>query len=188
MGNFYTNYTLRGPTQREVAAALAGRTAVVTPKKRGCVVVFDEASEQQDPETIGSLAGDLARQFRCPVLAVMNHDDDIFWYQLYVAGALEDEYDSCPEYFDPDAEPAHPKGGDADKLCAAFESDEVDEVSAILRRSSLDDEGYTFEVERHEELVRALGLPDYGVGLGYEYLANGELPEGLEEEDLVRVG
>ena len=42
MGHFYTNYTLRGPSQHTVAAALAGRSAIVTPAQDGCVIVFDE--------------------------------------------------------------------------------------------------------------------------------------------------
>ena len=122
MGNFYTNYTLRGPSQFAVAAALTGRTALVTPAEAGCVVVFDEESEVQDAEGMAELASTLSRRFRCPVLGIANHDDDILYYQLYEAGALEDEYDSCPNYFDPDAEPAAPAGGDAAKLCAALRS------------------------------------------------------------------
>ena len=83
MGNFYTNYTLRGPSQQAVAAALAGRSAIVTHEQDGCVVVFDEASEDQGQEVITGLASRLSRELSCPVLAVLNHDDDIFWYQLY---------------------------------------------------------------------------------------------------------
>jgi hypothetical protein len=94
MGNFYTNYTVRGPSQRAVASALAGRSALVTPAQDGCVVVFDESSEDQDHDAIGELAARLARQFLCPVLAVVNHDDDILWYRLYQSGALIDQYDT----------------------------------------------------------------------------------------------
>src|SRR2546423_14770558 len=86
MGNFYTNYTLRGPSQQAVAAALAGRKATVTPLHGGCVVVFDEASDDQDQERIVELAARLSSELRCPVLAVLNHDDDILWYQLYEFG------------------------------------------------------------------------------------------------------
>jgi len=187
MGNFYTNLTLRGPSQFAVAAALTGRIALVTPVEAGCVVVFDEQSEGQDAEGMAELAVTLSRRFRCPVLGIANHDDDILTYQFYHAGALEDEYDSCPNYFDPDAEPAAPAGGDAAKLCAAFGSDNVAEVESILHRSGWDEDGYTFEVERHEDLVLALGLPVFGVGAGYNYVSRGEMPDGLTVENLMRV-
>jgi hypothetical protein len=187
MGSFYTNYTLRGPDQPVVAAALAGRSALVAPMSNGCVTVFDEQSDEQDQEAIGELAARLSRQFRCPVLAVLNHDDDIFCYQLYLAGELTDEYDSCPDYFDPDAEPSGPSGGDAQKLCDAFGSDQVAEVEQVLRKSGLDEDGYTFEVERHEALAHLLGLPAFSVGTGYNYVSQGELPDGLDEDDLISV-
>jgi hypothetical protein len=37
-------------------------------------------------------------------------------------------------------------------------------------------------------LVRLLGLPRAAVGTGYEYIAQGELPEGMVEADLRAVG
>jgi hypothetical protein len=187
MGNFYTNYTLRGPSQEAVAKALAGRSAIVTPAQDGCVVVFDEQSDDQDSAVITDLASRLSRELRCPVLAVLNHDDDIFWHQLYLSGELADEYDSSPGYFDPAAEPSAPAGGDAKKLCAAFGASGVAEVESILRKSSFDEGGYTFAVERHTDLARALGIPSFGVGVGFRYVSGGELPDGLEQDDLVRV-
>jgi hypothetical protein len=122
MGNFYTNYTLRGVTQEAVAGALAGRACVVTPSVHQTVVVFDEESDDQDQAVIASLAAELSGALHCPVLAVLNHDDDILWYQLYADGELRDEYDSSPGYFDPDAQPSAPAGGDAATLCSAFVS------------------------------------------------------------------
>jgi hypothetical protein len=187
MGNFYVNYTIRGPSQQAVAKALAGRSAVVTPQQKGCVVVFDEESDTQNREVISGLAQDLSRELRCPVLVVLNHDDDILWYQLYVSGDLADEYDSCPGYFDPAAEPSSPEGGDAQKLCTVFGSNEVSEVERILRKSSFDEDIYAFAVQRHAALAQALGLPDFAVGAGYRYVSDGEIPEGLSEDDLLRV-
>jgi len=186
MGNFYTNYTLRGPSQQEVVAALAGRSTIVTPAQDGCVVVFDEESDEQDSEVITGLASRLSRVLRCPVLAALNRDDDIFWYQLYLHGELADEYDSSPGYFDPSAEPSGPAGGDAQKLCSAFGASTVAEVESILRKSSFDEGGYSLAVEQHTELVRALGIPPFGVGAGFRYVSEGELPEGLNEDDLLR--
>src|SRR5512138_2530573 len=161
MGNFYTNFTLRGPSQQAVAKALAGRSAIVAPAHDGCVVVFDEQSDEQDQAVISGLASRLSKEFDCPVLAVLNHDDDIFWYQLYLSGELADEYDSSPGYFDPSAEPSAPAGGDAQKLCSAFGTASVADVESILRKSSFDEGGYTFAVERHADLARALGIPSF---------------------------
>lgn len=187
MGSFYTNYTLRGPSQKSVAKVLAGRSAIVTPAQNGCVVVLDEESDEQDQGIITELAARLSREFCCPALAVLNHDDDIFWYQLYIKGELADEYDSSPGYFDESAEPSDPVGGDAQKLCQAFGVNTEAEVERVLRKSAFDEDGYTFASERHADLVEALGIPSFGVGIGYCYAAEGELPEGLDEDDLVRV-
>ena len=187
MGSFYTNYTLRGPSQQAVAAVLLGRSAFVTPTQGGCVVVFDEQSDDQDSSVITELGSKLSRELQCPVLAVLNHDDDILWYQLHLGGELTDEYDSSPGYFDAAAEPCAPVGGDAQELCRAFGSIAIAEVEAILRTSSFDDDGYTYAYERHADLVRAVGIPPFAVGAGFRYISDGELPEGLADVDLVRV-
>jgi len=91
MGGFYANYTLSGPSQKAVVRALAGRRAIVSPESSGCVVAYDKASDDQDQEMIASLALDLSGNLNCPVLAVLDHDDDILWYQLYEDGKLTDE-------------------------------------------------------------------------------------------------
>ncbi len=187
MGNFYTNYTLRGPSPQAVAAALAGRAALVTPAQNGCVVVFDEKSEEQNPEVIADLVTRLSCELHCPVLAVLNHDDDILWYRLYLSGELGDEYNSSPDYFDSSAEPSGPAGGDARKLCDAFGTSNVAEVERVLRKSPFDEDGYAFAVERHADLAHALCIPPFGVGAGYRYVTEGELPEGLHERDLIKV-
>lgn len=186
MGNFYTNYTLRGPSQQAVVAALAGRSAFVTPAQDGCVVVFDEESDEQNTDVITGLASQLSRELSCAVLAVLNHDDDILWYQLFQNGELSDEYDSSPDYFEPLAEPSAPAGGDAQKLCSAFGASAVAEVENILRRSSYDPGDYTFAVDRHADLALALGIPSFGVGSGFRYISAGEFPEDLDENTLVR--
>jgi len=186
MGNFYTNYTLKGPSQQAVAAAFAGRSAIITPVRDGCVVVFDEASDAQDSAVITELASQLSREFRCPVLAVLNHDDDILWYQLFLSGDLADEYDSSPGYFDPSAEPSAPAGGSSERLCRAFGSEEQDAVEAVLRKSSYDDDGYVFAFERHADLVRTLGIPDWAVGTAYASFDRDEFPDGLSASTILR--
>jgi hypothetical protein len=182
MGNFYTNYTLRGPSQQSVVALLAGHSAIVTPAENGCITVFDEESDEQDQKIIAAFASRLSGEFSCPVLAVLNHDDDIFWYQLYLNGELVDEYNSCPDYFDQSDEGADSSGGDAQKLCKAFTVNTIAEVEKILRNS----DDYTFAVERHADLANALGIPLSGVGISFRGFSDGELelPAGLEENHL----
>lgn len=189
MGNFYTNITLRGPQQGRVVEFLnqQGRNAYVSPTTGSFTVVCDEKCEEQDITVLQSLASSLSAQFNCPALALLNHDDDILVYTLYSDGTLVDEYDSSPSYFDPDAEPSNPIGGDAIKLCQIMgKADNVAEVENILRRSSHEDDGFVFEIERHEALVRALGLPAFSIGLGYTYIEQDEIPEGLDAGSLIR--
>jgi hypothetical protein len=185
MGGFYTNYTLRGPSQQAVAGALAGRKAVVSPESNGCVVAYDEASDDQDFEVIATLASHLSGSLHCPVLAVIDHDDDILWFQLYEDGKLTDEYDSTPGYFDPSAEPSAPVGGDAQRLCHAFARTDVATVEAVLRKSTLDSDGYAFAHERHGDLVRALGIPEFAVLQAYASFERGEIPDGFSAQDFV---
>src|SRR5579859_7809756 len=99
MGHFYVSYTLRGPDPKSVAAVLAGRSAIVSPSQANGVVVFDKESDEQDDKIIAELSSWLSGQLTCPLLAVLNHDDDILWYQLYLNGDLMDEYNSTPGYF-----------------------------------------------------------------------------------------
>jgi hypothetical protein len=94
VGNFYTNHTVRTTDQAAVVKVLAGRRAYVSPPSHGAVVVFDQ--EMMDVETLGA---DLSGELHCPVLAIMNHDDDILWYALFENGAKTDEYDSTPGLF-----------------------------------------------------------------------------------------
>lgn len=185
MGGFYTNYTLRGPSQNAVASALAGRKAIVSPESSGCVVAYDEKSDDQDGEAIAALASQLSGTLHCPVLAVLDHDDDILWYQLYEDGKLTDEYDSTPGYFDPSAEPSAPAGGDAQRLCRAFGATDVAAVEAILRKSTFDDDGYAFAHERHADLVRALGIPEFAVLQAYASFERGEIPDGFKAQDFM---
>lgn len=195
MGNFYVNYTLRGPAPQAVAAVLAGRASVVSPSQNGCVVVFDEESDAQNEEVIAELASRLSGRLKCPLLAVLNHDDDILMYKLFLNGDLMDEYDSTPRYFggsedeeDEDESPpaSEPEGGNAKLLCQSFGVNALKEVERILRKPALSENGYAFAYERHADLVAALGIASFGVGTSFSALTDGDLPEDLDEKTLIR--
>ncbi|MEW6350639.1 MAG: hypothetical protein AB1646_16380 [Thermodesulfobacteriota bacterium] len=176
MGSFYTNITLKGPAQQRVVDHLnaMGRVAHVSPTLDGFTVVYDAASESQDQEVLSGLAQALSKTFECPALAVLNHDDDILWYQLFSGGELQDEYDSSPNYFS--GPPTPPEGGDPEKLCALFGAfGSVDDMIHILGAT------YTFAFERHDDMARALGMPSFASGSGFNYVEAEEvvLPEGI---------
>jgi hypothetical protein len=190
MGNFYTNITLQGPTQDEVAEALAamGRSAYVSPTVDGFTVVFHAECEMQDDRVLRRLTADLTTYLACPGLAVLDHDDDILWYALYTNGELIDEYNSCPDYFELQQPPAL-NGGDPAKLIEAFGvTADADETRRVLRASNEGDDGFVFAFERHEALARLLGLPLFAVACGFRCINQGELPEGLTRANLRRVG
>jgi hypothetical protein len=186
MGNFYVNYTLRGPSQESVANALAGRKALITPSEKDCVVVFDEASESQDLSIVSDLASRLSSKLQCPLLAVLNHDDDILYYQLYIEGKLSDEYNSTPNCFEASEEIAPPSGGDAHLLCITFGvPDQAQNVETILRSSFLDNGSYGFAFMRHADLVKALSISAFGIGTGYCSFNYNEYPQGLAKDNLL---
>jgi hypothetical protein len=168
LGSFYTSHTVRGPSQAQLLEWLRGRPAYVSECERGQVVVLDAACEEQDLEVLANFASRLSKEFCSPVLAVMNHDDDILYFELYEDGKKIDAYDSSPGYFDVDSESDAPTGGDAALLCRTFGATDHEQVEASLRGE------YDFAVERHRDLAVALGLPLCAVGLGYEYVSKGE--------------
>lgn len=184
MGNFYVNFTTRGPDQAAVAQFLrsAKRRAFVGPTLGGLTVFFDEKSDTQNESEIKALGGGASRDLNAPVFAVLNHDDDILAYWLFEAGKLADEYNSSPGYFtDGDNTPS---GGDADKLCAAFAvATKAREVKDILHNKE-----YLFALERHEALAGLLNLPWAYACMGYRYIKTDPLDEGISAGDLIRIG
>ncbi len=189
MGNFYVNFSVKKSDPQEVVSVLErmGRSAFVTPAVGGYVTIFDKEADSQDTAEIEKLGIALSQETASPVLAVMNHDDDVLCYWLFENGGMIDHYNSFPEYFsdeDEDDDYQTTLGGGASKLCDAFSV-----PSATVAVASILHEGdYAFAVERHEAIANALGLPMCGVGMGYEYVARGELPDDVTEDQLIRVG
>lgn len=184
MGSFYTNVTLRHEDQQAVAEALREleRTAYVTPPAHGAIVVFDQATDENDPEELARLTALLSGRLRCAALGVLNHDDDVLVYVLCENGRERDRYDSRPGYFS--GEDAPPSGGDADALRAAFGAGDRAELERVLHPRG---EGPTFATDQHQALVAALGTNGAAVGTGYGYVSRGELPEGIAEDELAHV-
>lgn len=184
MAGFYANITLSGPSQADALAFLKRRHAVsyVSPTVRGATVVFHEDLGSQE-----HLASALSAAFDCPALLVMNYGGAVLLYHLYVNGEQADAYVSSPH---DDLElPGPAPEGNAQTLAAAFDMEHrAASVERVLRRPTHPTKGYALAINRHGELARALGLPLFAAGAGYQAIELGELPagEGFDPSQLLR--
>jgi hypothetical protein len=193
MGLFYTTLTLYRPLRSEIFTALRRlrRVGFVSPTVGGYTVLYDRSLDTQDESAIDRLGCALSGTFSCAALAAALHDDDVLFLWLFQRGRLCDRYDSLPGYFDPEAEPGPPSGGNGGTICKAFRRPEQhDRVTAILRANLLEGEmpELTRELERHQALIEALGMPPFAAGLGYEAIAAQHIPEAFGEIEFVPVG
>ena len=190
MGNFYANYTIKGASPQAVIDAFSARTGFVAPEDNGCIVVYDEQTDMMNAPH-EAIAAKISGTLGCVVLGVGNHDDDVLFYQLFENGEKTDEYNSYPDYFDAgDEDSGGPSGGLAEILCRAFGSSETARIADILgfTGSGSGDDRYLFAVDRHPDLVKALGACEYAVGFGYRYVSGGEYPPTLGAGDFVATG
>src|ERR1035438_116100 len=173
MGTKYDSLVFRGPTQEQVASAVAGASShgYISPTISGLTVAYPEQSLSDFGYR--KICPKLSRNLGCPALAAGVFDDDVFHYALYDAGKLLDEYDSYPDFGrssqigglelgrvgfvsfvlrrEPSrrpikqTEPMPPSGGDAVLLCRLFGMPgDPTEVERILRRAR-----GSFPVEGH---------------------------------------
>ena len=186
MAGYYANITVQGPARVDVVAWLKkqGVVAYVSPTVKEATVIWHEDLASQEP-----LAAALSSDLDCPALVVMGYGEAILMYTLYVRGAAADAYVSSPhdglELDGPGPE------GDARALSSAFgiEMDHlVARVERILRKPARADTDYAYAVNRHGELARALGLPQFAAGSGFNSIEVGELPggQGFDPSKLVR--
>ncbi len=203
MGNFYVNHTVRAPQDRVVAVLQAeDRIAFVSPTVDGYTIVCDQECDSQDETAIVRLGRRLSARLDSPVLAVLNHDDDILCYWLFEHGKVTEEFNSCPEYFDDedeysgfsiyagdededelrnDTEPLTQAPTPGAALCRAFGKLGLEaEVAAILKSHEM------FALFTHKKLIHALGLPEGAVATGYRYVAEGD--GEIDPDDCIHVG
>jgi hypothetical protein len=189
MGLFYFSVTTKGPSQDELADYFRAldRKAVISPSVDTITTAFDwefrgggviRRIARADLSVRGATAwepviADLSSHFACVALAAEVYDDDVFYYQLYEAGGLRDEFCSDVMDFGMDAYIRLLSSEDlsmlfgrdhAARLCDAFGvRSDYDNV-----RAALDVPYQTLPAQnQHTALVRALGLPEYARYQGY---------------------
>lgn len=172
MGSFFTNLQIRNASSKAVCAALPKVTdarAYVSPAHNGWVTVYAEATEDQNDETLRTIAGGLSKTLKADVLAFLVHDSDIATYWLFRNGALTDEFNSAPDYFSDSVDEtirARVRGNtDAlMPLCAAGTT--RDQLDAVLHPP---DGHPTFAEEIVTELAKLLGIDEARASLGFNY-------------------
>jgi hypothetical protein len=192
MGLFYTTFTTYGPDPSEVVSALKKlrRSAFVSPTIERHTVVYDQKTEEQDFAEIDNFGKKLSEACDAPVLGAALHDDDVLYLWLFQAGEQVDFYDSLPQYFDPDAEPGPPEGGDSAALCEAFaQAGKQKRVEQLLRANLLDEElpEIPGELERHQALLKELGMPRFAAEVTYSSVEGDYLPEEFRKIRFARV-
>jgi len=193
MGLFYTTFTTLGPDGGAVNAALKElcRTAFVSPTVEGYTVIYDRKTEEQNFAEIEKLGVGLSKACGAPVLAAALHDDDVLYLWLFQSGEQKDFYNSLPQYFDPNAEPGPPEGGDSGLLCAAFgHGRKAKRVEKLLRANLLEDElpEIPGELERHQALIRELGMPAFAAAVTYSSVKEKYMPEEFATVKFAQVG
>jgi hypothetical protein len=170
MGNFYTNVTLRTSDRAAVAEYMRAqsRACFLSPSRKGFTTVYDRLCENQDIRDLQALAVELSSQFHCTALAVLNHDDDILWVGLARDGDWITKYDSS-EHF----------SGSAFNIAREFRVVGLTPLVSFLMRFPM-----LFQIFRHSAIAATIGVPDFSVGFGYEYLHRGERPKGVTAEEL----
>ena len=196
MGIFYTNVVLYGPDQSEIKDYLnkLNRISYISPTEDKFTVIYDQETEDQNTDVVRKLTEKLSNKFGCPALSSLVHDGDIFMYWLYDSGELLDTYNSIPGYFDTTIEKSMPEGGDAAKLCEAFDvptsKNALNDIFKLVERTNIDDDWsdeYLNGEDIHRELAQVLGMPPFAVNIGFYTIENDYLPDDLEHTDFTKI-
>ncbi len=154
---------------------------VAVPEEGNFVVLFLEAIP--DVPNVGDYAAALISSALTEmpvVLAVVNREDTLR-LRFFRDGQPVDEY--CTEPGLLIGEELPPSGGNARRLAELFalsDADQIAELQDVLSAPRLDERyGFGKAKERHGEIAQLLGLPSASVGVGYESIQHGLIPDNV---------
>lgn len=171
---FLTNIHLKTDKRDQVINTLKEGDRIdnffVSPVLNGWVSVYDEA-EIDNTENVYDLASELSGKLGCKAIVFDVYDSDICKYQLYDNGAVEDKYNSNPDYFEPVSpeEKEQLKGKPKLLLPLCLQEVKVEDLRKIL------DDNYPSEEKRVEDLAKTLGIKN--AACSYNFLQS----EGTEQ-------
>jgi len=177
MGAFFTNYQVRSESTsrvRDIVGSVAQARAYISPPSNGWVTVYDERSDDQDDAIIQELAGELSGTLKTTVLAFLVHDSDVAMYWLYRDGALVDEFNSNPHYFEDQGEEAGERlRGDTQALLpSCVPGTTAAQLEAILHPA----EGRSLMAEDLlADLAPLLGIDPARISIGFRYFEDEQI-------------
>jgi len=184
----YHNITLLAVEPEEVADWLAenGFPAYISPMLDDITVVYDGLSlEADEPATLAVaddevdptdpleqlllLVSELSYELGCTAWLMLCDEAQTCIYSIYIDGNLVEQYGAS------DALP--PSGGNPEFLAELFEQPKrvIKDLRAVLNRHPM------LATERHEKLLKLLGVPPLALNIGYEQLQQGALPHGMTD-------
>ena len=169
MRNFYVNVAVRSEDRDAIlnAIPMAEDPGVIGPAENGWTVLSSAALDTQDETVVETYGTGLSGALGVPVLGTLNHDDDILMLFLYRHGAEVAFLNTDPGNLTGDDLPPELRGLDAfADLAGRTEAD----MKALLLKPAV------FAVELHQEIAKAINLPDYTAGFGFRYAERGEFP------------
>ncbi len=171
MGAWYESILVRTnepDTTRRILHGLAtegNRRFLVSPAFDGWISIFPN-----NYGTNGEVATAIAQQLRSDVFHFMVSDDDAFIYYFHRGGALIDQYNSCPDYFEEASDDQRNECvGRPHLFRDLFKTEQVFKEFTFLLKA---EEGYAFEQERMSKALELLGLSN--ALSSYDYLQEGE--------------
>lgn len=161
---------LLAPKHDEVMLALneMKRVAYVSPTAHGKTVVYDQASDTLDLDVLADVSCNLSSRLDCPALGAAVFDDDVLCLQLFDRSRPTVNYVSR----------GGPRAG-AWRLCCTLQRRVAFPFVWLVMVLPF----VPFEYWRHAVIAKLLGIPEWVIATGYEYIRQGEPPPGLTLED-----
>ena len=202
MGSFYVNITANTAAKEEVSFLKSkSANAYVMPTGEQQCVIYEEQCDTQDIAHMYELLIALTAEQDCSALGVLNHDDDMLFLMLCSKGEFKADY-TCgisfeEMYAEYDEESDEQDGEEVEELKAAekqqqasvmakalseaFAVTDKDVILKVLTQDSI------FAVETHSSLAEILALPDASIGLGYNYIEDGQADDELDMSQLIKI-
>ncbi len=179
MGAFYGSIHIKTDQVGKVTEALDGLAKrkwkfLMSPVIDGWIAIYPNEHGQSE-----RVSKAIANELEWPILHVVVHDDDVFFYWYYCGGKLIDRFSSCPEYFGQiSARMKSLLRGKPERLADLLQDpDDLQRLMALVEEMRTDP---LFASDRHEQFARLFGLPN--VSTSYEYLMADET-EGIDRWD-----